>query len=169
MSKVQTETKLPITRRARIRNRFLFDLIPGISNFDQSKTKQSFAKEADINNIMGKYTQTGILVDPLVPRTRKPMYGDFSEMPNLHTIKCNIKKLEESFETLPSKLRDRFENSVENLLNFMANPENTDECVKLGLKPIPLAAQVPGAPTPLPNGETPSNDQPDGKEQAPNA
>jgi len=162
-NEIQQTIDSNLNRQHRIRDRFLFDLVPGLRTFGQSKTKQSFAQEADINNIMSKYVQTGVLVDPLVPRTRKPVYGDFSQTPDYFTAKNNIIKAEQQFQLLPSKLRDRFENNLENLVAFIADEANHEECVKLGLKPAPLDATVPEAPTPLPNADNASEGKLDPK------
>lgn len=152
-----------LNRQHRIKDRFLFDLVPGIGHFDQSKTKQSFAEEADINNIMRKYIQTGVLVDPLIPRNRKPQYGDFSITPDYFTALREIRKAESEFNLLPSKLRDKFENSLENLLNFLADPANNAEAVEMGLKSAPLKSQSPEGTKPQATQENVSNSESDAK------
>jgi len=156
---------LPILqRRQRIRGRFLFDLIPGISQFSPTKAKQSFKDEADINIIMGKYVQTGHIVDPSIPRNRKPFYGDFSNVTGIYESKCRIAKAEEEFMLLPSKIRDKFENNLENLVAFLADAKNDAEAVEMGLKRPSLKATAPEAPQTQPKAENPSNAQPEAKE-----
>lgn len=126
-------TPTPIPLRDRIRGRFWFVRVPGILFPEPSRTKQSFAKEADINTIMAKYMDTGMLVDPSLPRNRRPIYGDFSNVGDLHTVKIAVAQAEADFMALPSKIRDRFENDPEKLLAFIIDPQNAQECIKLGL------------------------------------
>jgi phage internal scaffolding protein len=99
-------------------------------------THQSFAKDADINNIMAKYAVTGVLVDPSnVDAGRQPRFGDFSDLVDYPTMVSRINQAEADFMTLPSAVRAKFSNSVEECLNFIAQPENVVESVKLGLLP----------------------------------
>jgi len=101
-----------------------------------SMTHQSFAKDADINNIMAKYAVSGVLVDPLnVDSGRQPRFGDFSDLVDYPTMVSRINKAQADFMTLPSGVRAKFSNSVEECLNFIAAPENVVEAVKLGLLP----------------------------------
>lgn len=133
----------PALREPRSRVQISFDS----SNPDSvSRTKQQFAKEADINNIMAKYAATGVLVDPLVPRNRKPFYGDFSAMPNFLECEIGVAQARSEFERLPSRLRDRFDNDVVKLLDFLQDPANDAEAVSLGLKKAPPAVPVEEAP-----------------------
>lgn len=101
-----------------------------------SKTHQSFAKDADINNIMGKYAKSGILVDPLrVDMGRTPRFGDFSDLPDFGTLVNRIKQAQDDFMTLPAIVRQKFNNDVENCLAFIADPKNVNECCDLKLLP----------------------------------
>lgn len=101
-----------------------------------SKTHQSFAKDADINNIMGKYAKTGILVDPLnVDLGRTARFGDFSDLNDFGHLVNRIKQAQEDFLTLPAVVRHKFNNDVENALAFIADPNNLVECCDLGLLP----------------------------------
>jgi len=97
---------------------------------------QSFAKDADINNIMAKYAVSGVLVDPLnVDSGRKPRFGDFSDLVDYPTMVSRINQAQADFMTLPSDVRAKFSNYVEECLNFIAEPSNVREAVKLGLLP----------------------------------
>ena len=126
----------------------------------RSMTHQSFAKDADINTIMARYAVSGVLVDPLnVDSGRVARFGDFSDLTDYATLVSRINQAQEDFMTLPSLVRARFDNSVENLLNWAADPANVREAVELGVLPksmIPAtdavkngasAPQTPTAPT----------------------
>jgi len=126
-----------------------------------SLTQQNMASETDVNNIMAKYLKTG-LISHL--NTRAPRYADFSELGDFHQNMILVAKAKESFMTLPSKIRDRFQNDPAKLLAFLANENNYDEAVKLGIvEPKPAPAEEPAgtpagsgapAPTPAPAGNT---------------
>ena len=63
-----------------------------------SRTQQHFKDECDIDRILKKYSQTGFLVDPLVPR-RDPLFGDFSESMSFMEAQNRIAHVREAFET----------------------------------------------------------------------
>jgi len=72
-----------------------------------------------------------------------------------------------AFEALPAKIRDRFANSPERFLAFLADPDNLDEAVKLGLvnKPepeinLPGGNQPPQPPAPPPPAAPPPAPEP---------
>lgn len=103
---------------------------------DRSMTRQSFAKDADINNIMAKYAVSGVLVDPNdVDSARLPHFGDFSDLVDYPTLVGRINQAQADFMTLPSGVRARFDNSVENLLDWIADPKNVVEAVSLHVLP----------------------------------
>lgn len=100
---------------------------------EPSLTKQSFAADADINNIMARYAQTGYLVDPLSVPVRRPSFGDFSSVPDFHEAQEVLAKSYEHFDSLPAVVRDRFENDPVKLLDFLSDESNRDEAVRLGI------------------------------------
>ncbi|QXP08032.1 MAG: internal scaffolding protein [Arizlama microvirus] len=100
---------------------------------DKSLTNQSDLPNTDINNIMARFEKTG-----LVPGTdRPPMYGDFTEVKDFHTQLSAIRRVEEAFLLLPAKVRNRFQNNPQDLINFLEDSKNDKEAVALGLKEAP--------------------------------
>jgi phage internal scaffolding protein len=104
---------------------------PGVTFKDVSLAQQHFAVDADINNIMHSYQQTGILGDPLA--VVKPSFGDFSSEFDYQVAYNQILEAQEMFAELPSDLRRRFGDDPGQLLHFLADPGNREEAVKLGL------------------------------------
>jgi len=100
---------------------------------DRSMTNQADMDAADVNKIMARYEKTGVLVDAS-GNERQPMYGDFTEIKDYYTSKCAIANVERAFLTLPASVRNRFENNPQLLIDFLEDPKNDTEAVKLGLK-----------------------------------
>jgi len=101
-----------------------------------SRTKQSFRDEADVNNIIRRYQKTGLLVDPTkIRQGRQAQFGDFSDIQNLPETLGRISEANKMFMALPAKVREKFQNDVGQLLNFVQNPNNTNESIDLGLLP----------------------------------
>jgi len=99
----------------------------------KGRTQQQFKKDADINNIMKKYRKTGLLMDPNVVPTRKPMFGDFVGF-DFVSMFNKIKDINAAFDRLPAKTREFFDNNPSALLDFMADDKNNEKAVELGLK-----------------------------------
>lgn len=98
-----------------------------------SLTDQSQKDECDINRILQRYRETGYLTDPLHPATRKPIFGDFTDIPDYQAALDLIAKADDAFMQLPAKIRDRFSNNPQEIFDFLNDEKNRDEAVKLGL------------------------------------
>lgn len=99
-------------------------------NAEASMTEQQFAKESDPNHIIKKYGYQNL------PQPQG-LYADTTEVPDLSTALDVVSKAQASFDALPSNLRERFGNSPELLLKFLADPKNKDEGISLGLLASP--------------------------------
>jgi len=123
---------------------------PGLKCEEPSLTQQHFKDDCDINKIIDRYNKTGILAGPPgVNMGRRPQFGDFSLVSDYQTAQMQLQQAEETFMELPSKLRKRFNNSVQELISFMENPENREQAIELGLldKPVvPVSATRGSAP-----------------------
>lgn len=92
-----------------------------------SMTEQQFKHETDINNIVKG------AISNLPPRNTMPVFADFPD-PNSYVKSMNmIADAHSLFETMPSEIREKFKNSPEEMLKFMADENNRDEAIKLGL------------------------------------
>lgn len=110
---------------------------PGIT-FDQpSQTLQSFKDDADINCIIARFENTGVLVDPTVPVSRIPSFGDYSDLPSYQEAQNVIIAANNAFDTLSSKIRERFGNDPAAYFDFVQSlkegSEEYDEAVALGI------------------------------------
>ncbi len=120
---------------------------------DESRTKQEFVEETEINSLLQRWERTGKL-EHLADGT--PQYGDFSNVDDYCSARLQVAAAEESFLGLPAKLRSRFDNDPGKLLEFLEKPENVQEAVELGIitdpaAPAPEAVEAPPlAPEPAP-------------------
>ena len=109
----------------------------GITFTQPSATMQNFKDDADINCIISRFETTGVLVDPTVPVSRTPQFGDFSELPSFQEAQNVIVVANNAFSALPSKIRERFGNDPATYFSFVQGlKEGSDEyaeAVRLGI------------------------------------
>lgn len=112
---------------------------------DDSLTIQSAKDECDINNILQNVARGAMLPD------NKPQYGDFTNTVTFHDAMNQMSAAREAFWQLPAKLRDRFANDPLRMLDFLEDPENRAEAVKLGLVDSVVNELSPDTPASLKN------------------
>lgn len=103
--------------------------------------KQAFRDECDINVILKRYEQTGVL--PEIRADIEGRYGDFSEIQDYQGALNTVLLAQEMFEALPAKARDRFKNDPEGLIRFVADPKNAEEVERLGLGTVKKVTEDP--------------------------
>lgn len=120
----------------------------GLACPEPTLTQQHQADETDINLIVKRYMQTGVL-----PQSRlEPLYGDFETF-NFHDAQNRIRAAEEAFMAIPAEIRQRFNNDPATFVEFAANPENESELIRLKLRdPRPEDPVTPPVPSPAPTG-----------------
>jgi len=107
----------------------------------KKRVKSSFKNETDINNIMSRYTRTGQLPELM---RKQPSYGDFSQVSDYQTSLDRVIHAQNQFDALPSHVRKFFNHDPAQMLEYVANPENKAQLIKLGLaieKPNPIEDQ----------------------------
>lgn len=117
-----------------VRNPYNYDMEEvsnetGLKCEDKSLAQQHMKDECDINVIVERFGITG----QLPVKAIEPSYGDFSGVSDYHTALNKIKAAEAEFMALPGKLRAKFDNDPNALLNFLENEANRDEAIQLGL------------------------------------
>lgn len=95
----------------------------------ESLTIQSMAEDADINVLMKRFGLTGTM--PSNPRV--PMFGDFTGITDYQDALNAVSAAYDGFMELPAKLRARFNNNPQELLEFVGNDANIEEARSLGL------------------------------------
>lgn len=101
---------------------------------DPSLTSQADLKESDMNHIIQRYMRNGVL-----PGGRADgFYGDTTTLPQDYQSALDIViEAQESFDALPSAIRERFGNEPLNFLNFCSDPKNLPELRSMGLTSLP--------------------------------
>lgn len=97
----------------------------------ESLTQQQFKDSSDINWIMKRYQKTGSLEH--VRNVQAGVYMDLTELGDLQTSLEQIKIADEAFSAVPSSIRAKFGNSYHNMISFLADPNNHEEAISLGL------------------------------------
>lgn len=95
----------------------------------ETKTQQQFRDEVDINTIVERFGVTG----EMPPQINFPTEQEFEETFDFQTAMNTIVKAQESFMTLPAKARARFNNDPQQFMEFIHDPENQEEAIKLGM------------------------------------
>lgn len=132
-----------------------YDPPPGVDtvNLEPSLTQQHFADECDINNIIERYVNTGVLGDPLNPGSVSPQFGDFSTSYDFHAAQTLIVQAEQAFDALPAAIRNRFHNDPGELLAFLEDESNREEAINLGIVQRDVGTGSGGTGNTVPAGE----------------
>lgn len=109
----------------------------GVKFSEPSMTQQHFKEECDVNNIIERYTATGMIPDYLT-KTSEGVYGDFSDVGDFVDMQNQIIAAKNSFAALPSEIRRRFNEDPAQLIAFVRDNNNYDEAVRLGLVEKPV-------------------------------
>jgi phage internal scaffolding protein len=121
---------------------------------DSEFTRQEFADECDINNIMKQYLNTGEFfhINETAPQYLDCTGEDF------RTHMDYIAGAFSMFEELPSSIRSRFDNDPAEFLDFCSQEKNRPELAEMGLL-SPEAVERMSTPAPAPSAP-PSAPQP---------
>lgn len=112
----------------------------GITFLDKSLTQQQFKDSADINVLFGKYLETGE-----IPQVEGMGYGDFTGIFDFQSAMNAVRAAEESFAELPARIKNRFDNNPQKLVEFINDPENREEAEFLKIV-APRPAELPKEP-----------------------
>jgi len=93
--------------------------------------QKRFKNDVNINTIVERARVQG-----LPQATSRGFFGDFTGIDFL-AMQNTVAKAQEAFMALPARLRARFQNSAQNLIEFIEDKNNFDEAIKLGLIPMP--------------------------------
>lgn len=127
--------------------------VVGLECKDKSLTQQSLADEVDINKIVKRFEQTGLLSHV----ANKPgVYGDFSAVADYQSAMIAVNSANAMFMSLPASVRERFDNDPVKLIAFVSDSKNRAEAKELGLLAAnavvePVVPVVPSQPVSNPS------------------
>jgi len=109
----------------------------------ETRTKQSFKAECDINNLLKKYQKTG-MIDHV--NKYEGEYVDLSNPVDYQTALNVLIAAQARFDSLPSSVRKRFGNDPGEFVQFVSDPNNKEALYELGLatRPAPADPHLPG-------------------------
>lgn len=110
----------------------------------ESLTKQSFAPQQDVNNIVNRHMRSAIGrgLGGIAPGgSRQPIFGDFTSI-DYQAMLNQVTDAQNAFRALPARIRTRFNNDPYQLIRFVENPDNLKESVKMGLIDLPQGMVV---------------------------
>ena len=99
----------------------------------ESLTEQHHKDDCDIHTILRRFVATGVL--PVLDSS--PVYGDFSNVQSYQEAQNLIARIGRYFESLPANLRARFNNSRAQFVDFVNDPANKEEGIRLGIFEAP--------------------------------
>lgn len=105
----------------------------------ETRTKQSFADQVNINKIIERHRKTG-MVSHL--NAAEPFYGDVSELRSYEESLMVVQKATDLFMGMSSSVRARFDNDPQKMIEFLEDPKNHEEAIKLGMV-LPRKEVVP--------------------------
>lgn len=108
---------------------------------DPHLAQQQFLEESDINTIVERFGLNGEM--PVSPTL--PTFDDFFGVTDFQSAMNAVIAAQAGFMELPAKVRARFSNDPQELLEFLANGANLKEAIALGLIPEAVAPEVPVA------------------------
>lgn len=122
-----------------------------IFNREPSLTRQEFAEECDINNVMKRY-DAHVIGGPGGLQAKTPTYFDFADLPqDLLGYLTFMKDAESQFMSLPAIVRKEFDNDALQFVDFASDPDNLEQMRSWG-----LAAPAPASPPePVSGGASP--------------
>lgn len=115
-----------------------------------SLTRQEFAQECDINDLMARYQKTGVISHV---NKADGMYLDVSEVADLATAMQIVSDANDAFMQLPSAARAGFDNDPVKFVEFAGKAESLPKLREWGLAPPeklpepPVRVEVVSPPT----------------------
>ncbi|AXL15554.1 internal scaffolding protein [Microviridae sp.] len=130
-----------MSKRQKIyRNGTESDISQKIQFTEKTLTQQQYKEQADINFIMQKYGEQAVL------QHYSQFEGDYSEFTDdfdYQTVRNKLLDADAMFLSLPSNIRQKFNNNPKKFLDFVQDEDNLEELYTLGLKKRPTTNTEP--------------------------
>lgn len=106
----------------------------------ESMTRREFAAECDINTLMKRYAQTGVISHV---NNTQPRYLDLADTPDFMTALNMMNDAQAAFMRLPSVVRREFDNNPAEFIEYALKEENLPKLREWGLAPPEKAPEAP--------------------------
>jgi len=101
----------------------------GLACTEPTLAQQQFKDSSDINVLFGKYLETGEM-----PQVQDGLtFGNFEGIFDFQSAMNAVRTAEGLFSQMPARIKNRFDNDPQKLLEFLANDENREEAEFLKL------------------------------------
>ena len=138
-----------MSNKAKFRSAYSGHVSVKTQNKQPTRTKQEFAAECDVNNIVAKYQRTGSL-DHFARYA--PQYGEVPAVDLAEAFEL-VKNAKQMFDDLPSSVRDYVDQDPVRFLEFVQDENNVDKMAEFGLvERAPEAVAVVPQEDPAPAG-----------------
>ncbi len=98
---------------------------------EDSMTKQAFKDEVDINFIVNRFAETG-LISHIAGGI--PQFVDASALGDYRSIIEQVRSVEKYFDGLPAKVRTSFGNDASRFMDFLESGASREDLEKLGIE-----------------------------------
>ncbi|AXL15014.1 internal scaffolding protein [Microviridae sp.] len=105
-------------------------------------TEQHHKEECDIINIVKKYDKLGLDFEMFTAENCM----DITDAPTYLEMQNKIAQANQTFEALPARIRAEFDNSTQNFLEAISDPENASKLEEIGLDASHLKKAVQSSP-----------------------
>lgn len=112
----------------------------------KSKTQQHPKDEVNVNRILDKYRETGLVSHVA---TRAAQYGDFSDVGTFQDVIHKVQAAQDLFDQIPSDIRKKFDNDPAKFIEFCSNPDNIDDLREMGLAVPAQVDEIQAADPPI--------------------
>nr|AVQ10167.1 minor capsid protein [Gokushovirinae environmental samples] len=106
----------------------------------ETRCQRQFKDQCNVNKIIEKFKRTGSVTH--VRNAHDGVYMDLTELPSLQEAQEVIIAATKAFEAVPASIRQRFGHDPQQFINFLEDPNNNEEAIKLGLK-VPKSTPKP--------------------------
>lgn len=100
---------------------------------EESLTHQEFREECDINTIIDRF---GIGENPIESQVWVTNVDIECAPDNYQDVMNQLNAARDQFMSLPAKVRSQFDNDPARFVDFVSDPSNGDEMVRLGLAAV---------------------------------
>lgn len=102
------------------------------------KVQQHLKDEVSLECMLEKYSKTGT-----IKSLGQPIFGDFSKISSYHEAKNQLLQAESQFLAIDPKIRQKFDNDPQKMIDFLSDKKNVVQAVELGLLPKSALESLP--------------------------